>query len=220
MHTLEKLLHTGFNDLPAKINECFDLLGNKLGWNETVYYAVMVAMAVILGLWAMRLIKPLGALFMGLMGYFGGIELYRLLVLNVEAMEKCPDEGKYVLGAVLALVLAILGWNRCLHVVLLAYAVGGYYLTIHCIASNLWVGIAGGLIVALLAACVIRFAFILAMGTGSAYLLILSLGKLLPKVDFLQLTTFENVIPFCVFGTLAIVLTLVQRETTRSYACS
>ena len=219
MSKITELLHTGVGDMLVKINDRFDWLGDKLGWNSTVYYAVAIAVAVVLGLWAMRLFKPINALLLGGIGYLAGTELYRILLENIEFMEKWPDWGKYVLGGVLALLLAVLGWNKCLHAVLIGYAIGGYYLAVNCITNNVWVGIAGGLLLALLAACVVRFAFILAMSTTGAYLFVLALGKLLPKVSFLQLAATENVVPLCIFGTLAIVLTLIQRETTRSYEC-
>lgn len=219
MSKITELLHTGVGDMLVKVNDGFDWLAGKLGWNSTVYYVVAIAAAVVFGLWAMRLIKPINALLLGGIGYIAGTELYRILLENIEFMEKWPDWGKYVLGGVLALLLAILGWSKCLHAVLIGYAIGGYYLAVNCVVNNVWIGIAGGLLLALLAACVVRFAFILVMSTASAYLFVLALGKLLPKVSFLQLTATENVVPLCIFGTLAIVLTLIQRETTRSYGC-
>lgn len=217
MSRITAILHTGVGDMLVKINNRFDWLGDKLGWNSTVYYAVAIALAVILGLWAMRLIKPICAILVGGIGYHCGLTLYRYLLGHVGFMEKWPDWGMYILGGVIGVLLAVLAWNKCLHAVLIVYAVLGYYLAINCIVDSVWIGVAGALLLALLAACVVRFAFILLAGTGSAYLLILALGKLLPKVSFLQLAGSNRVVPLCVFGTLAIVLTLIQRETTRSY---
>ncbi len=217
MNKITELLHTGVGDMLVKFNNRFDWLVDKLGWNHTVYYAIAIAVAVVMGLWAMRLIKPICAVLIGGIGYHGGITLYRFLVGHVGFMEKWPEWGMYILGGVLGVLLAVLAWNKCLHAVLVVYAVLGYYLAINCIVNSVWVGVAGALLLALLAACVVRFAFILLAGTGSAYLLVLALGKLLPKVSFLQLASSERVVPLCVFGTVAIVLTLIQRETTRSY---
>lgn len=217
MNKITELLHTGVGDMLVKFNNRFDWLVDKLGWNHTVYYAIAIAVAVVMGLWAMRLIKPICAVLIGGIGYHGGITLYRFLVGHVGFMEKWPEWGMYILGGVLGVLLAVLAWNKCLHAVLVVYAVFGYYLAINCIVNSVWVGVAGALLLALLAACVVRFAFILLAGTGSAYLLVLALGKLLPKVSFLQLASSDRVVPLCVFGTVAIVLTLIQRETTRSY---
>lgn len=217
MNKITELLHTGVGDMLVKFNNRFDWLVDKLGWNHTVYYAIAIAVAVVMGLWAMRLIKPICAVLIGGIGYHGGITLYRFLVGHVGFMEKWPEWGMYILGGVLGVLLAVLAWNKCLHAVLVVYAVLGYYLAINCIVNSVWVGVAGALLLALLAACVVRFAFILLAGTGSAYLLVLALGKLLPKVSFLQLASSDRVVPLCVFGTVAIVLTLIQRETTRSY---
>jgi hypothetical protein len=212
MSKITELLHTGVGDLLIKVNNRFDWLAEKTGWNTTVFYVVAIAVAVVIGLWAMRLIKPISALAIGGVGYLAGTEIYRLLVSNIGFMEKWPDWGKYVLGGVLAVILAILGWKKCLHAVLVIYAVAGYYF-----ANNVLVGIAGALLLTLLAAFVVRFAFILVTSAGSAYLLVLALGKLLPKVSFLQLAGAERTVPLCVFGTVAIVLFLIQCETTRSY---
>lgn len=217
MNKITELLHTGVGDMLVKFNNRFDWLVDKLGWNHMVYYAIAIAVAVVMGLWAMRLIKPICAVLIGGIGYHGGITLYRFLVGHVGFMEKWPEWGMYILGGVLGVLLAVLAWNKCLHAVLVVYAVLGYYLAINCIVNSVWVGVAGALLLALLAACVVRFAFILLAGTGSAYLLVLALGKLLPKVSFLQLASSDRVVPLCVFGTVAIVLTLIQRETTRSY---
>ncbi len=217
MNKITELLHTGVGDMLVKFNNRFDWLVDKLGWNHMVYYAIAIAVAVVMGLWAMRLIKPICAVLIGGIGYQGGITLYRFLVGHVGFMEKWPEWGMYILGGVLGVLLAVLAWNKCLHAVLVVYAVLGYYLAINCIVNSVWVGVAGALLLALLAACVVRFAFILLAGTGSAYLLVLALGKLLPKVSFLQLASSDRVVPLCVFGTVAIVLTLIQRETTRSY---
>ena len=217
MNKITELLHTGVGDMLVKFNNRFDWLVDKLGWNHTVYYAFAIAVAVVMGLWAMRLIKPICAVLIGGIGYHGGITLYRFLVGHVGFMEKWPEWGMYILGGVLGVLLAVLAWNKCLHAVLVVYAVLGYYLAINCIVNSVWVGVAGALLLALLAACVVRFAFILLAGTGSAYLLVLALGKLLPKVSFLQLASSDRVVPLCVFGTVAIVLTPIQRETTRSF---
>ena len=217
MSKITELLHTGVGDLLIKVNNRFDWLAEKTGWNTTVFYVVAIAVAVVIGLWAMRLIKPISALAIGGVGYLAGTEIYRLLVSNIGFMEKWPDWGKYVLGGVLAVILAILGWKKCLHAVLVIYAVAGYYFASYYFANNVLVGIAGALLLTLLAAFVVRFAFILVTSAGSAYLLVLALGKLLPKVSFLQLAGAERTVPLCVFGTVAIVLFLVQCETTRSY---
>ena len=200
MSKITELLHTGVGDLLIKVNNRFDWLAEKTGWNTTVFYVVAIAVAVVIGLWAMRLIKPISALAIGGVGYLAGTEIYRLLVSNIGFMEKWPDWGKYVLGGVLAVILAILGWKKCLHAVLVIYAVAGYYFASYYFANNVLVGIAGALLLTLLAAFVVRFAFILVTSAG-----------------FLQLAGAERTIPLCVFGTVAIVLFLIQCETTRSY---
>lgn len=160
MSKITELLHTGVGDLLIKVNNRFDWLAEKTGWNTTVFYVVAIAVAVVIGLWAMRLIKPIGALAIGGVGYLAGTEIYRLLVSNIGFMEKWPDWGKYVLGGVLAVILAILGWKKCLHAVLVIYAVAGYYFASYYFANNVLVGIAGALLLTLLAAFVVRFAFI------------------------------------------------------------
>ena len=219
MSKISDLLHTGGGDMLAKINDGIECLAEKTGLNTTLFYILAIAVAVVLGLWAMRLIKPISALLLGAVGYFAGTAVYALLVEKVGFMEKWPDWGAYVLGGLLALLLAVLAWNKCLHAVLVFYAVLGYYLAINCITDNIWVGIAGALLLALIAACVVRFAFILAFSTASAYVLVLSLGKLLPKVEWLQLTDTKNVVAIILFAVVAVILTLIQRETTRSYSC-
>lgn len=219
MSKISELMHTGTGDLLAKINEEIETLADKTQMNTTVFYILAIAVAVVLGLWAMRLIKPISALMLGGVGYLAGTELFGFLTEKVGFMEKCPDWGKYIIGGLLALLLAVLAWKKCLHAVLVAYAVMGYYLAINCIVDNVWVGIAGALLLALIAACVVRFAFILAFSTASAYVLVLSLGKLLPKVEWLQLTDTKNIAAIVLFAVVAIVLTLIQRETTRSYSC-
>ncbi len=216
MSKISDLMHTGTGDLLAKINEGIEKLADKTQMNTTVFYILAIAVAVVLGLWAMRLIKPISALLLGGIGYLAGTELFGFLTEKVGFMEKCPDWVKYVIGGLLALILA---WKKCLHAVLVAYAVMGYYLAINCIVDNVWVGIAGALLLALIAACVVRFAFILAFSTASAYVLVLSLGKLLPKVEWLQLTDTKNIAAIVLFAVVAVVLTLIQRETTRSYSC-
>lgn len=219
MSKITELLHTGVGDLLIKVNNRFDWLAEKTGWNTTVFCVVAIAVAVILGLWAMRLIKPISALIVGGVGYLAGTEIYRLLVANIGFMEKWPEWGKYIAGGVLALVLAILGWKKCLHAVLVVYAIAGYYLASYYFANNVWVGIAGALLLTLLAAFVVRFAFILVTSASSAYLLVLAVGKLLPKLSWLQLGGADRTIALCIFGTVAIVLFLIQCETTRSYEC-
>lgn len=219
MSKISELMHTGTGDLLAKINEGIETLADKTQMNTTVFYILAIAVAVVLGLWAMRLIKPISALLLGGVGYLAGTELFGFLTEKVGFMEKCPDWVKYIIGGLLALLLAVLAWKKCLHAVLVAYAAVGYYLAINCIVDNVWVGIAGALLLALIAACVVRFAFILAFSTASAYVLVLSLGKLLPKVEWLQLTDTKNIAATVLFAVVAIVLTLIQRETTRSYSC-
>lgn len=219
MNRINRLLHTGVSDMLTKVNNRFDWLADTLGWNKTVFYIVAIVIAIVIGLWAMRLIKPLTALGTGFVGYLAGLRIYTALVQQVGFMEKWPDWGKYVLGAVLALLLAILGWKKCLHAVLLVYGLVGFYFSICYISKSGWVGLAGAIVLMFLAAFVVRFAFILATSAGSAYLLVLALGKLLPKIGWLQLAGTERTIPLCIVGTVAIVLFLIQCETTRSYEC-
>ena len=217
MSKISDLMHTGTGDLLAKINEGIEKLADKTQMNTTVFYILAIAVAVVLGLWAMRLIKPISALLLGGIGYLAGTELFGFLTEKVGFMEKCPDWVKYVIGGLLALILAVLAWKKCLHAVLVLYAIAGYYFASYYFANNVLVGIAGALLLTLLAAFVVRFAFILATSAGSAYLFVLALGKLLPKVSFLQLAGADRTVPLCVFGTVAIVLFLIQCETTRSY---
>ena len=219
MSKISDLMHTDIGGLLAKVNVGIERLAAKTQMNTTVFYILAIALALVLGLWAMRLIKPISALVLGGIGYLAGTELFAFLTGKVGFMAKWPAWGKYIIGGLLALLLAFLAWKKCLHAVLVAYAVAGYYLAINCIVDNIWVGIAGALLLALIAACVVRFAFILAFGTASAYVLVLSLGKLLPKVDWLQLTDTKNIAAIVLFVVVAVVLTLIQRETTRSYSC-
>lgn len=212
-------LRTGFGDLLIKFNNKFEWLLDKLDWNSTLYYILALALGLVLGLLAMRLIKPLSALLLGVCGYGAGVRIFQYLTANVSFMEKCPDWSKYVLAGVLAVVLAILGWSKCLHVVVAGYAVIGFYLAINYVTKSIWIGVAGAVLFALIAACVVRFAFIVFASGASAYVLVLSLGKLLPKVEWLQVASAERVIPICVVCVVALVFILIQSETTRSYEC-
>lgn len=219
MSTISELFHTDIVDLLAKFNDWFQQMADQSRLLNWVQYVIAIAVAVIIGLWGKRLIKPICALLVGGIGYIAGTQLYAFLLANVGFMEKWPDWGKYILGGVLALVLALLGWFKCLHAVIAVYGVLGYYLAVNYITDKVWLGIAGALLLALLAACVVRFAFILLASTGSAYIMVLALGKLLPKVGFLQIAGPDKLVPICVMGTVALVLLLIQSETTRSYQC-
>lgn len=219
MSTINELFHTDIVDLLARFNDWFQQMADQSRLLNWVSYVIAIAVAVVIGLWGMRLIKPICAVLVGGIGFIAGMQLYAVLLANVGFMEKWPDWGKYILGGVLELVLALLGWFKCLHAVIAIYAVFGYYLAVNYITDKVWLGIAGALLLALVAACIVRFAFILLASAGSAYVLVLALGKLLPKVQFLQIAGAEKVVPFCVMGTVALVLLLIQSETTRSYQC-
>ena len=105
MSKITDLLHTGVGDLLIKVNNRFDWLAEKTGWNTTVFYVVAIAVAVVIGLWAMRLIKPISALAIGGVGYLAGTEIYRLMVYNIGFMEKFPDCVKYVNCGVISGIL-------------------------------------------------------------------------------------------------------------------
>ena len=77
MSKITELLHTGVGDLLIKVNNRFDWLAEKTGWNTTVFYVVAIAVAVVIGLWAMRLIKPISALAIGGVGYLAGTEIFQ-----------------------------------------------------------------------------------------------------------------------------------------------
>ncbi len=219
MNKIIELLHQGLGEMVIHFNNRFDWLLGKLNWNSTLYYGVLIAVGILLGLFAMRLVRPICGLLCGGIGFMAGYRLFAILTANVKFMANCPSFVKYILGAVVGLLLFFLGWYKCLHLTLVAYAGIGFYLASHYIAEGLWIGLAGALIAALLAACVIRFAFILLASAGSAYLLVYGIGKLLPNVKFLQITGGDLVLPCCICAVLAIVLALIQRETTRSYVC-
>lgn len=65
MSKISDLMHTDIGGLLAKVNVGIERLAAKTQMNTTVFYILAIALAVVLGLWAMRLIKPISALKIG-----------------------------------------------------------------------------------------------------------------------------------------------------------
>ncbi|MBQ8431851.1 MAG: hypothetical protein IJX28_03100 [Clostridia bacterium] len=175
-----------------------------LGISATVLYIVGIVCAVLIGVLAYRLVKLFLALLGGGLGYLIGTQLF--WEVRTEAM---PEWLAYVFGGVVALAFLWLTFGRASYLWFGIMAVVGFCAVRFWLTEDLWIGVGGGFLLAILSMRFFRLFYMLTTGLGCGFLAAGCLAAVLPEVAVLQPAS-DNVGYFAISLGAAAVFCLAQ----------
>ena len=175
------------NELIGQLIERTAQFAAKVDAGEKAMFVAGAILAAVIGLLGYRLIKPIMGIFIGLVGYFAGVELFRYLRETTSVIAKAPEWTGYIVGAVIALMVMSLGFAKFSYAMFTLFAVIGYNFIARELPGRWLIAVAGAVVLALLSILVVRFSFILLTSAVGGFGLVAYLGELLPKANFLQL---------------------------------
>lgn len=213
---LKALIHSDFIDLLAKWNDKLADLAGRMSVDSLVLYIGAGVLAVLVGFAGMHLAKLLCMMGLGGVGYMIGVELFGYLQSNVNALAKWPDFLSYIFGLVIALIFCVFGWKKCLYVMYAAFALLGYHLVTQYLTQNMLLAIGGAILLPMIAAFIMRVAFIALTSAAGGFALVSILSAIWSNVSVLQLGFNNNAIWIAVGA--AVVMMIVQLITTRHYS--
>ncbi len=213
----ETLMNMDFVSLLQKMNAEIAEVAAKLGLYSWVLFAASAVLALIVGVAGMHLAKVLSSFATAGLAFLAGASLFSYMKVDLAwgFMAKIPDYFAYILGLILAIIVFILAWKKCLHVVFAGFTVLGYVLVSFYLPEKMLIAAIGGLILGTVALCVVRFAFVALSSVIGGSLLTSFVGAILPSVGFLQ---FGNGIwALVIAGALSLIFFILQMVTTRNY---
>ncbi len=149
---------------------------NALGLQTAVLYAVGMACAALIGVFAYKLVKLFLSLLGGGFGYLMGVALFE--ALGVEAM---PEWLAYVFGALVGILFLGLSFGRASYVWFCLVATLGYGVLRVLVTEDSWVCLGGAFLLAMLAMTFFRIVYILFTSFGCAWFGVGFLTALLPE---------------------------------------
>ena len=162
-------------------------LAQKVDVSKRSMFIAGAVLAVIIGMLGYRLIKVFMGISIGLVGFFAGMELASYLRETVSAIAKMPNWIGYAIGGVLALVFMTLGFSKFSYAMFAMFALVGYNFANYYLPHRPLLAIAGAVVLALLSTLFVRFSFVLISSAVGGFAGVMYLGKVLPKLAFLQL---------------------------------
>lgn len=194
-------------------------LAAKMHVQEMVLYILAAVSAVLIGFVGLHMVKALSMISLGAIGYLVGVELFHWMQTGIKGLDAMPDFLVYVFGAVLAILFFIFGWKKCLPAMFVLFGLVGYNLVVSYVPNaNVWLGIGGFVLLAMLASLIFKVAFIALTSAIGGFCLTGLLGVMLPDVQYLQLGS-EPIAVWVATG-VAVVMLLFQLLTTMHYSFS
>lgn len=175
------------NELLQKLMEQTAQIADRLNTSHNAMFVAGIVLALVIGLLGYRLIKPIMGIFIGLVGYFAGTDLFGYLQETSSVISKAPAWNGYIVGAVAALLFMALGFSKFSYAMFALYALISFNFISRYLPGHLVIAIAGAIVIALLSTLVIRFSFILISSAIGGFATVMYLGTLLPKISFLRL---------------------------------
>ena len=175
------------NELLQKLIEQTARIADRVNTSHNSMFVAGVVLALVIGLLGYRLIKPIMGIFIGLVGYFAGADLFGYLHETSSVVSNAPAWNGYIVGAVIALGFMALGFSKFSYAMFALYALISFNFIFRALPEHLLIAIAGAMVIAFLSTLVVRFSFILISSATGGFASVMYLGTLLPKVKFLQL---------------------------------
>ena len=204
-------------ELFEMLNDNLTELAAKMHVRALVLYILAAVAAALIGFVGMRMAKALSMVGVGAIGYLVGVELFNWMQGNVKGLAEMPEFLAYIFGGVLAIVFFILGWKKCLLAIFVMFGLVGYNLVVSYVPdANVWLAIGGFILLAMIAALILKVAFIALTSAVGGFALAGLMGMMLPDVSWLQLGTEQNAIWVAVG--VSVVMMIVQFSTTIHYS--
>lgn len=199
-------IYQAFASLNGRITD----LAESIGVGEVLFFALGLAVAVVVGLYGYSLIKLISALSFGGIGYIVGAALFGFLDARVDWL---PAWGVYLVGGVLAVAFLCMAYFKFSYALYSLFAFAGCVVTqFYCGDATLALG--GAVVAAMLSVFFIRWTYILTCAVTCGLLAVNCLSQILPSVELVQLKS-GNWLALCCTGALALVFAVFQLFTTR-----
>lgn len=214
---LTSLLQMDVIALLQKVNSEFAELAAKLNMNSLILYISAAVLALIVGFAGMHLVKVLTSFGVAGIGFMAGEWIFEHLKVELALswMQNIPDALAHVLGIVLAIVLFILAWKRCLNVLFGVFAVLGFVAINFYAPGEYAIAVVGALLVGLVAVSIVKLAFIALTSVIGGFVAVSVLGGAWPTVSVLQIGT--NAVALWIAVGLSVSCFVVQLISTRNY---
>lgn len=190
-------------------------LAADLNVAEGLLFVVGAVLALVVGLFGYRLLKLVSAVGMGVVGFGVGSALFDFLMLQ-GILPELPGFIAYILGAVLALVFAFLGYKK------FTYAL--FYGAFSIISGFVW-GLTGdatiamglGLLLAIIAILIVRVATVLLTSFVGSFLVIGFAGQMLTDLIDINIASANSDLGLLIALGLGAIFTLLQFLFSRFY---
>ncbi|MBQ9773952.1 MAG: hypothetical protein IJW30_04745 [Clostridia bacterium] len=216
----EKLL----TDLPNR--DVFELLSKLTEWIDRgaqgvsarayLFYAIGILVALGVGLFGYRLIKPWTAVFAAVAGYF--LTGNGMMILKEKVATEIPMVLVYVLAIAVGAVLGALAFVKFAYVFYSVMALIGFGV-VYFYTQNLLFAIVGALLFGLACMFIMRISFILLTSLIGGAVTVSLLSAMLPDVTVLRLALDNPTALLLALG-LSVLMALIQFLSTRSMRAS
>lgn len=213
----QELLNLDVLSILDKLNGSLTDLASKMHITPIIFYVATAVLALIIGLAGMHLAKVLMSFTAAGIGFACGAALFSYLKVDLALswMAKIPDGFGYVLGLVIAIVLFIFGWKKCLNVIFLLFALVGFIVMNFYVPNHALLCVGGALLIGMIAMCIVRVAFVALTAAVAGFVLVNCIGEIWTGATWFLLGT--GAIPFWVAVGLGAVCFIIQLVTTRNY---
>ena len=195
------------NDLNAAVSAWAAEINIK-AW---ILFLVGLVISVAIGFLGYKMIKLVMGLGLAYVGYFVGVELFRILYKTYDWM---PDWIMYIVGAVLAVAFLFLAFAKFSYVIFSVSALLSYFVLMF-YTDNAVLSIGVAVVIAMLSISLIRTVFIVGSSLICGVLTVSFLSQLLPKLTFLRLEE-GKLVSLIIALVLAVLFAVIQFVVNRN----
>lgn len=167
------------------INDAIVSTAQKINVSAIAIFIVGAIAAILVGLFGYKYIKLLSMISFGAAGYVIGEKFFS--ILKADKGEGLPEQCKYLLGIVAMVLLGYLAYKMFAYAMFgMAGAVG--FLICYFFYPSYLVAIAGAVILAMIAMCYVRYAFIAIFSAVAGTVTMGMISGIFPDVKLLSLS--------------------------------
>ncbi len=213
MFNFRKLFSMNLFDLLQTCSDKISSFAEANSIREWILFGVILVAAVLIGVFAFKLTRILLAV--GAAG--GGYILATQLLFFIEQKVDTPEWAVYVLGAILAVVMAVLAFQKYHYAFFTAAAGVVFCMSFYYLGNRLVLAAGLALLVAFIAVYFVRGCIILGSSLAASAVAVTCVAAFLPEVEWLQVNP-KNWGFIGITLALAVIFAIVQFVTNRHYS--
>ncbi|MBQ3015105.1 MAG: hypothetical protein IJD75_08235 [Clostridia bacterium] len=210
---LDYLRDLSAKDVYQVLTDCNGMVADwadSLGVSAVIFFAVGLAVALVLGFGGYKLVKLVAALTFGGVGYCVGEALFGFFK---EQADWLPEWGVYLVGGVVALAFLCMAFSKFSYALFTMFAFAGYFITSFYF-NDAMIAFGGAILLAMLSVIFLRWVYILTSSFLCGFFGISFLSQILPDVELLQMEE-GNWFSLCCAVALMLVFAVCQLVVTR-----